>query len=306
MSKIAIVGMGRVGAAAAYSIGLNQIADQILAIDNNQQMAIAQTKDLQEAMIVSGSKTRVEVNSYTGLEDVDILIITAGAPVSNVVDRLDLFASSKRITESIVSSAIAGGFKGVYIVASNPVDVMTAVTAKHANISPSKVIGTGTIIDNSRLKYELANLLDIDPSTINSLSVGEHGNSIVPVYSQLTIDGQSLESYLDANNLELDYDKLTMSVTTSGPEIFNIKGATEFAIASSITEIVKAVLGDTNQQLLVTALTDVPTVGQVYIPVVATVGKSGYSNQMIPELNKQEMEAFIESAKILKQFSSQI
>ncbi|WOO87137.1 hypothetical protein RZE82_08465 [Mollicutes bacterium LVI A0039] len=306
MRKIAIVGMGRVGGAAAYSIGINQVVDQIVAIDYNNDLAQMQARDIQEAMIISGSKTEVIAGGYEQISDAQIMVITAGAPMTKVVDRLELFDSSQKIIDSIVDSAKAVGFNGVYVIASNPVDVMSAVVAKHGHIEPHKVIGTGTVLDNARLKYELSDALGVKPHLIESLSIGEHGNSIVPLYSLVKIDGKPLNDYLNENNLNLDLQEITKKVTLAGLNIFQAKGATEFGIGSSITKIVEAIISDSNERLLVTNCVDIPEVGEVFIPTEVAVGAEGYKSSELPPMTEEEYERFIASAQIIVGFNNQI
>lgn len=305
MSKIAIVGMGRVGGATAYNIGIKGLVDTILAIDHNQQLAEMQIKDLIEAMIIEESKTRIEYNNYENLDDVDVMIITAGAPVSKVVDRLALLDSSMVIIKDVVSKAQAAGFKGIYLIASNPVDVMSAAVYKYAKVDSNLVIGSGTILDNARLINELSQELKVDPKYIDSDCIGEHGNSIVPLFSSLKINGQILEEYLTQNDIVINFDKLVERVKTGGPKIFAVKGATEFGIGSSLTKIINAIINNTNEILTVTNLTNVEGVGEVYIPDFVKVGSNGYY-ELEDQMSLVEYDQFIKSAKILKAYSEQI
>lgn len=305
MSKVAIVGMGSVGSSTAYNLGIKQTVDTILAIDHNQDLAKMQVKDLLESFIIENSKTRIEYNNYENLSDVDILVITAGAPVSVVDDRLELFDSSVTIMKDIVAKSITAGFKGIYLVASNPVDVMTAAVYKYAGVDSNFVMGSGTILDNARLINELSSELNIDPKDINSACIGEHGNSIVPLFSNLKINNQSLDDYILANNITIDFEKLVEKVKAGGPQIFAVKGATEFGIGSSLVKIINGIINDTNEILTVTNLTNVEGVGEVYIPDFVTVNQQGYKALDI-ELSNDEYNLFIESAKTLSEFSKLI
>lgn len=305
MSKVAIVGMGRVGSATAYNLGIKQVVDTIYAIDHNVQLAQMQVKDLFEAFIIEQSKTRIEVNNYQNLEDVEVMVITAGAPVTVVKDRLELFDSSLNIIKDIVTKAQAGGFNGVYLIASNPVDVMTAAVYKYANIDANLVIGSGTILDNARLVNELSQVLKVDPKYIDSSCIGEHGNSIVPLFSNLKINGQLLEEYQAQNDVVINFDKIVERVKTGGPKIFAVKGATEFGIGSSLSTITNAIINDTGEVMTVTNLTNVEGVGAVFIPDFAMVGSDG-TKPLEDEMGLVEYDQFIESAKTLKTYSELI
>lgn len=305
MSKVAIVGMGRVGSATAYNLGLKQTVDTILAIDNNQELADMQAKDLIESFIIEGSKTRIKVSDYQNLEDVDVMIITAGAPTKVMKDRMDLFDSSLAIMKNIVESAVAGGFKGIYLIASNPVDVMSAAVYKYAGVDANYVIGSGTILDNSRLINELSQILGVDPRYIKSTAIGEHGNGLVPLFSEIMINEQLLDEYLVQTGKVVNFDKLRELVVAGGPKIFGVKGATEFGIASSLVHIVEAIINDTNQPMTITNRINVEGVGNVFISDVAAVNRQGY----VPienEMDVIEYDLFIDSAKVLYEYQQAI
>lgn len=305
MSKIAIVGMGRVGSATAYNLGLKQTVDTILAIDNNEQLAKMQVKDLTESFIIEGSKTRIKVSDYQHLDDVDIMIITAGAPTKVINDRMDLFDSSLAIMKNIVEQAVAGGFRGIYLIASNPVDVMSSAAYKYAAVDANFVIGSGTILDNSRLINELSHILNVDPSYIKSTAIGEHGKKLVPLFSEIQINDQPLDEYLVQTGKVVNFDHLHERVINGGPDIFAVKGATEFGIASSLVHIVSAVINDTNQIMTVTNLTNVEGVGDVFISDLAIVNNQG-CNPMENEMDIIEYDLFINAAKELSKYQNKI
>lgn len=305
MSKVAIVGMGRVGGAAAYNIGIKQTVDTILAIDHNKDLAEMQVKDLLEAFIIEGSKTRIECNNYENLEDVELMIVTAGAPVSVIGDRLDLFDSSLSIIRDIVEKSVAAGFKGIYLIASNPVDVMTAAAYKYSGVDHNLVLGSGTILDNARLINELSQELNIDPKFIESSSIGEHGNSIVPLFSEIKVNGQSLDEYMTQHEIVINFDDVVERVKAGGPKIYGVKGATEFGIGSSLGKITNAIINDTNEVLTVTNLTNVEGVGEIYIPDFAKVNKNGYT-EVEEKMDYVEYGKFVESAKVLADFGKLI
>lgn len=299
--KIGIVGMGRVGAAIAYNIGIKELANKIYAIDNNAQLAQAQVDDLQASFIIENSKTKIEVNNYENIESVDILIITAS--VASTVNRLESYDQNYLIMEEVVKNATYGGFKGIYVIASNPVDVMTSVVHRKSGASYKKVIGTGTILDNARLQYELGNELNVDYKNISSSCIGEHGESIVPLYSEVTINGKELNEHLKDNNLILNYNKLTQAVINGGPKIFIAKGATEFGIASSTTKIVNAIINNTNEQLLVSSSMYIDKIGDVFIPALANVNKNGVDRKTLSNLSQSEYKKFVTSAKIINSYN---
>ncbi len=302
MSKVAIVGAGAVGSTTAYNLGLKEVVDEIKLIDLNEDLAKAQAKDLLEGFIISGSKTRVNVNHYEDLHDVDIVCITASVPATKVKDRLDFFKVNEKVISEITENCLRAGFNGIFLLASNPVDVMTAICQRVSNFSSNKVIGSGTILDSSRLVNELCQVLKVDPSEVEALCIGEHGNSIVPLYSAVKIKGLTLEEYLVENNLAINTAEITEKVINGGYEIFNVKGATDFGIASALTKIINAIIYDTDEVLPVTTLTSIGNVHDVYLPILAHINKNGIGMSKEMELDAAEFINLQASAMKIKEY----
>ncbi len=305
MSKVAIVGIGAVGSTTAYSLGIRELCDEILIIDHNTDLANAQYKDLSEGFIIANSKTKAQVNKYQNLNEVDIVIITASVPAHKVKNRLDFISVNAKVISSITKSCLNAGFNGIFIIASNPVDIMTSVCQKVSNFPPNKVIGSGTILDTSRLIFELSQALNIDTKLIDGACFGEHGNSIVPIYSQVKINNQSLFEYLRDNKLDLDLEGISQKVINGGYEIFNIKGATTFGISEALVKIVDCILNDKARKLLVTVQTTVNHVEDVYVPSYGIVGKNGAVALPISNLSNEELIALERSALLLKELETE-
>ncbi len=304
MKKIAIVGVGAVGSTTAYNLGLNQVVDEIKLIDLNPDLAKAQAKDLLEGFIISGSKTRISVDIYQNLSDVDIVCITASVPVTKVEDRLDFLKVNQKVITDITMNCLNAGFAGIFLLASNPVDVMTAVCQKISGFDPKRVIGSGTILDSARMVNELAQALEVDPSDVSGLCVGEHGESIVPVFSNVKIKDQALEDYLIDNNATIDIAEICHKIITGGYSIFNIKGATDFGIASALTKIINAIVNDTKETLPVTTLTTIGDISNVYLPVLAQVGNDGIVDVASMPMDAAEFINLQASAEKIKEYTS--
>ncbi len=300
--KIAIVGMGRVGSCLANNLGVLEVVDTIYAIGRNQEYLQAQVGDITDSLTISESKTRIIASDYKAVKDADIVVITAAAKVRVAQDRLSSFETNKQITEQIVEACEHNGFKGLYIVASNPVDVLTAVVSKRT--AKERAIGSGTILDNARFKIEIAKSLNIDVKQIESNAIGEHGTSISLLFDSVLVDNINLRDYLNNHNLEIDENKIFETVIKKGPTIYNQKGATEFGIASSLTKIIKAIKNNTGEYLLITSVDQVPGVGEVFIPNLYKVA-SGFAKQNI-ELTESEQDQYIKSAKRLKSYEDKI
>ncbi len=306
MSKVAIVGVGSVGSTTAYSLGLKNIVDEIHLVDINQEYVQGQVEDLQDGFIIAGSKTKVLANNYEQMDDIDIVIITASAPVHRVKDRLDYFKVNKQILTTITKSCLEAGFNGIFIVASNPADVMAQVVKEVSGFKHNRVIGSGTTLDTARFIKELSRSLHVKPEFIDAQSVGEHGKTLVPLYSQVKINGQELDEYLEQNGVIIEHDQITNKVVAAGPAIFNQKGCTEFGIASSLVKIVNAILSDSKEQLLVANYLHVEDIGRMYISTLVTITKDGYVQDVETVMSKFEHDNFITSAKLLETYGHYI
>lgn len=306
MSSIAIIGMGRVGAATAYNLGINETVDYIYGIGTNQDFLKMQVADLTDGMIASGSKTKIIASNYSNIKDVDMVIITAGGNTGVVKSRLELFDSSLKIVKSIVEECTSNGFEGIYVIASNPVDVMAAAIEKYSGVTSNKVIGSGTVLDNARFKHILGDLLNVDYNHIEANTIGEHGESVVPLFDSVLISNVKLDEYLKAKNIEISKEEILSYVIHSGHNIFKQKQATEFGIASSLGKIINAVINDTNELLTVTTKVGVEGVGEVYIPAIASINKDG-AVAITPEtISEAEMATYVKSAKVLKGYEELI
>ncbi len=306
MKKIAIVGAGAVGSTTAYNLGLLEVVDEIKLIDINEKLATAQAKDLLEGFIISGSKTRITVNKYEDLHDVDVVCITASVPVTKVEDRLDFLKVNEKVITEITQSCLRAGFDGIFLIASNPVDVMTSVCQRVSKFEANRVIGSGTILDSARLVNELSQVLNVDAGDIKALCIGEHGNSIVPLYSAIEVKGITLEEYLVANDLAINTAELTKKVINGGLDIFNVKGATDFGIASALTKIIRAIINDEKVILPVTTLTSIGNVQDVYLPVLSCISKDGIGIQKEMELDAAEFINLQASAMKIKEYEEHL
>ncbi len=303
MKTVAIVGMGRVGGATAFNLGINNIVSKIVCLGNTSEKVVGQVRDLEDAFTLAGSKTKVIVGDYNNLTDVDIVIITASATLKRGQSRLEAFADNKIVMEQIAHKCTSGGFKGIYIIASNPVDVMTAVVQKYSGFDSSKVIGSGTILDNGRFKIELSKELNIDYKFIECNAIGEHGASIDLLFSTTKINGQYLEEYLEQNDIVISHDQIIEAVIRKGPEIHKAKGTTEFGIAISISRIVEAIVNDTHAELLVT---NYDSEYDIFIPNLFQIGKEGVISKREIELSKFERDMYQQSVNVLKQYQDKI
>ena len=183
--KVAIVGTGLVGSSTAFSLITQGVCEEILMIDLNEERALGEAMDLNHCIEYLNRNTKVRAGSYEECGDVDIVVITAGAPPKPGQTRIDTLHLSAKIAESIVNPIMKSGFKGYFIIISNPVDMIAYHVYKLSGLPKSHIIGTGTSVDSARLKNFIGELLNVDPRCVQAYSMGEHGDSQMVPWSHV-------------------------------------------------------------------------------------------------------------------------
>ena len=224
--KIAIVGTGLVGSSTAFSIITQGICEEVIMIDINEERALGEAMDLTHCIEYLDQNVKIKKGSYKDCGDVDIIIITAGPPPKPGQTRLDTLDASARIMKTIVDPIMESGFKGFFVIISNPVDIMTYYTWKLSGLPANQVIGTGTSIDSARLKYFIGEIFDVDPRSIQAYSMGEHGDSQMVPWSHVYIGGKPFYKVIKDNEnraKDIDLDKLVLDTAKAGWEVYNRK-----------------------------------------------------------------------------------
>lgn len=293
MQKIVIVGCGNVGIAFANSL-VNQHTkiDELILIDLDKKKALGHAMDLSHTLIYSKSKINIKVGSFVDCSDAKIVVITAGAKQKSNESRLELTSINKKIIKDITEKVVASGFKGIFVVATNPVDIMTYLVKKYSNFNTSKVIGTGTIIDTARCKYLLEEKLDVNSKDIELFVLGEHGDSLVIPWSSARVGSLNINDIL----VKSDLKQIENKVKKIGYKIIDLKGETSLAISICISRIINAILNDEYSILPVS----VPYEG-VYMGMPAVINKNGIKGVMKIKLTNEEAMKLEDSKEILMQ-----
>lgn len=308
--KVAIVGCGLVGSTTAFSLITQGICDEVMMIDINKERAYGETLDLKDSIEYLNRNVQVSVGSYEECGDMDIIIITAGAPPKPGQSRLDTLEASAKICRSIVEPIMASGFEGIFIVISNPVDIITHYVYKLSGLPKNQVIGTGTAIDSARLQDYIAQLVKVDPRSVYAFSMGEHGDSQMVPWSAVTVGGKPFYDVI-ADNKELvgdvDLDELVRKTSQKGWEILNRKGTTYYGIATACAGIVKAILNDENRIIPVSTLLE-GEYGEhdVYAGVPVVLNRSGAYDVLEIHMSPGELSRFKESTKIIREYTNKI
>ncbi|MDB7983921.1 L-lactate dehydrogenase [Faecalicoccus pleomorphus] len=304
-SKVVIVGVGNVGATTAYSIINQGLCEEIVLIDVNKEKAVGEALDMQQAIHFMNRNMVVRAGDYVDCKDADIVIITASAPMpKDSNDRLEMLQPSIHIMKSIVSSVMESGFSGIFIVVSNPVDIMTYLVWKFSGLSASQVIGSGTALDTARLCCSLASMYDLDSKSVHAYILGEHGDSEMVAWSSSTIGGKLLSDVLSDNAERTQNEteeSLLEQTKQAGWEIFSRKGNTCYGIAASTTAIVKSILFNENRILPVSVLVNgIYGIENVYLSVPTILNGSCAKETVEIRLDEKEKKALLESAALLK------
>ena len=291
-NRIAFIGAGHVGATAAYATMLRALFHEIVLIDSDADLAQAEAADLMDANALA-RPARIWAGSYHDTADAQIAVISAGAASHGDESRLSLASRSAVIVTECVRRLADAGFVGVLIIAANPVDLMTQVAIRHAGLPPHRVIGTGTLLDTSRLRQALSSSLGVAASAIEGYVLGEHGDSEVAAFSTVRIGGQPIDALADADTLVA----LAAEVRDAGYHIIGGKGFTSFGIATAIVRICEAVVRNERAVLPVSAWVD-RGVGStdICLGMPCVIGANGIERVLYPRLDADEEAALLASA----------
>ncbi len=303
VSRVVLIGTGFVGSSYAFAM-LNQgIAKELILIDVNKDKAEGDAMDLNHGIAFAPSATKIWAGDYADCKGADIVVLTAGANQKPGETRLDLVDKNTKIIKSIVDSVMANGFDGIFIMATNPVDILTYATWKYSGLSKNRVIGSGTILDTARFRYLLGDYFEVDARNVHAYIIGEHGDTELPVWSHAVIGGKSVLDIIKERPQyqQGDLDKLFLNVRDAAYHIIERKGATYYGIAMGLVRLTKAILHNENSILTVSCYLD-GEYGQkdVYIGVPAIINREGIREVMELPLAEEEQTKLTHSVNVLR------
>ena len=312
MSKITVIGAGSVGATIANDLMIQGVASEILLIDVNAKKAKGEAMDIYQGAPFH-SPAIVRTGTYEDAEASDIVIITCGMPRKPGMTRLDLAQTNVNILKQVAANVVPHAPKAIYIIVSNPVDILTYVFTKVSGLPENQVIGSGTILDTSRLQSELAKRFYISPKNVHASVYGEHGDSSFVPWSLATIANTHVDTYPaispDKDKIEWtsDYDELETYVKKSGGIIIENKGATFFAVSMSVCHICKCIFADAGTALTIsTMMHGEYGIEDVCLSVLNLVDRDGVRGKILAPLTDAEVAKLQLSAQKLKEVLSQI
>ncbi|MBU9724216.1 MULTISPECIES: L-lactate dehydrogenase [Bacillaceae] len=303
-TRVVVIGTGFVGSSYAFSLINQNVTDEMVLIDLNKEKTEGDAMDLNHG-IPFGYPTKIWAGDYSDCKDADIVVITAGANQKPGETRLDLIEKNAKIFKSIVGHVMDSGFKGIFIVATNPVDILAHATWKYSGLPMERVIGSGTILDTARFRFLLGQYFDIDVRNIHGYIMGEHGDTELPVWSQTRIGSEHIKRYMEKykpDGKQEDLDEIFVNVRDAAYHIIERKGATHYAIAMGLVRLTKAILRNESSILTVsTLLKGEYGLDDLYIGVPAVVCKNGVDRVIEIDLDDSEMEKLHHSANVLKE-----
>lgn len=293
-NKVVLIGCGNVGMSYAYAlINQNTYVDELVLIDLNKEKTEGEVMDLNHCLAYSPSKIAISIGDYTSVKDARIVVISAGANQLVGETRMDLINKNSRIFKNIVKEVMDNGFDGIFLVATNPLDVMTYLTLKYSGLDKRRVIGSGTTLDTSRLRYMISEKTKICPKDIQAFVIGEHGDSEFVPWSNASIALTNINAFLTKEEQASIEDK----VRNSAYEIIKRKGATCYGIGMCLVRITNAILEDKN---IILSVSSYDSKNDVCISTPAIVNKEGVQEKIFIPLNEEEKLKLTNSIKIIK------
>ncbi|MBO4294529.1 MAG: L-lactate dehydrogenase [Alphaproteobacteria bacterium] len=301
--KAVIVGCGFVGAASAFSLMQSGLFSEIVLIDADHAKAEGEALDISHG-VPFAKPVKIYAGGYEDIQDASIVILTAGANQKPGETRLDLVKKNIAIFKSILPEIKKQNFGGILLVVANPVDILTTVAIKLSGLPENRVLGSGTVLDTARLKFELGNHLNVDPRSVHAFIIGEHGDSEIAAWSSANVSGIELNRFCEMRGHfqhEEAMKRIADDVKNSAYEIIEKKKATYFGIAMAVKRICEAIVRDEKSILPISSMMHgAYGIEGISLSMPAIVGKDGIETHVPICLNAQEEEALKRSAETLK------
>ena len=304
VNRVVLIGTGLVGSSYAFAL-LNQgVTEELVLIDLNKEKSEGDAMDLNHGLAFAPSRTKIWFGDYTDCKNADLVVISAGVNQKPGETRLDLVEKNTRIFKGIVDEIMKNEFNGIFLVATNPVDILTYVVWKHSGFPKERVIGSGTILDTARFRFLLGEYFNVDARNVHAYIIGEHGDTELPVWSYANIAGKPISDWSKKKKgfQQKDLDDLFNNVKDAAYHIIERKGATHYGIAMGLVRLTRAILHNENSVLTVSAYLD----GEyghkdIYIGVPAIVNRSGIREIVEIDINEEERKKLAHSVEVLKQ-----
>ena len=300
MNKVVLIGCGNVGMSYAYAL-LNQrtSVNELVLIDLNKERILGEAMDLNHCLAFAPTKMVIRCGDYPDCKDASIVVIAAGANQEVGETRMDLIHKNSKIFKSIVSNVMDSGFKGIFLIATNPLDIMTYLTWKYSGLPTNRVIGSGTSLDTARLRYMVGEKLNVSPKNIHAYVIGEHGDSEFVPWSNANVGLQKISDFLTREEL----DKIYVDVRDAAYDIIKKKGATCYGIGMCLVRITNAILNDENSIITVSTYDEN---NDVYVGLPCIINNEGINKKVYVKLNEEETKKLEHSIKVIKEALNEV
>ncbi len=294
-NKVVIIGCGNVGMSYAYAL-LNQKTrvNELVLIDLDEKRIEGEVMDLNHCLPFAPTPMLIKKGTYEDCNDATIVMIAAGANQNPGETRMDLINKNSKIFKSIIEKVMENNFKGIFLIATNPLDVMTYITWKYSGLPAKKIIGSGTILDTARLRYMISEKLSVSAKDVHAYVIGEHGDSEFVPWSSAKVGPQNIKDFLSDEELH----NICEDVKNAAYEIIDRKGATYYGIGMCLVRITNAILGDENSIITVSSYDET---NDIFIGGATIINKDGCKERMYIKLNDRETEHMKESINVIKE-----
>ncbi len=310
--KITIIGAGSVGATIAYTLSKEDIATELVLIDINKEKAAGEVMDIEQGTCFR-DPISIVAGDYEDAKDSNIVIITSGIARKPGQTRIELTQTNVNILKSITPEIVKAAPNAIYIIVSNPVDIMTYVFTRISGLPENQIIGSGTILDTARLRFGLSEHLKIAQKNIHAYVFGEHGDTSFIPWSCAYISGISIQQYIDLMRSkgkdmgDIDKEGMLEYVRKSGGKIIANKGATFYAVATAVCQICSRVMASSDSVATVSSMLHGEYgIEDVCLSTLTMIGPNGVQGKLPMRMNKGEIERLQASAEALKAVISQI
>ena len=310
-NKVVLIGAGDVGVAYAYAVVNQGLCDHLALIDINEEKTWGHVQDLNHSVPWSGHNTRVTQGTYEDCRDAAVVVICAGVAQRPGETRLELVGRNVSIFKNIVNDVMANGFNGIFVVATNPVDVLTYATWKFSGLPSNQVIGSGTVLDTARYRHALGEYFGMSSASVHAYVIGEHGDTELPVLSAGSAAGvpirERLKRVAEENpNASQDMETIFEETRDAAYKIIHAKGSTSFGIGGGLARITRAVLNNEDVVLPVSALLEGHYgLDDIYIGTPAVINRNGIRDVVELALDETEAKQFQHSADVLRDVMNQ-
>jgi L-lactate dehydrogenase len=308
-TRVAVVGVGNVGATFAYALLLSGLAAEIVLIDIDRAKAEGEAMDLNHALPFT-HPTKIWAGDFADCANATVVVMAAGANQKRGETRLDLVYKNAAIWREIVPEIVKRNRRAILLIATNPVDALTYAAWKLSELPAGQVIGSGTILDTARFRHLLSNHFGVDARSVHAYIIGEHGDGEVPVWSLANIASMRLKEFCSAQGRDSDpkaMDEIFRQTRDAAYRIIERKGATYYAVAAGLMRITQAILRNQNTVLSVSSLIEnYYEISNLCLSLPTVVNRSGIEQVLRLELAKEEVEKLRRSAEVLKQAISKM